>query len=108
MYSSKYQMKYLIKKYEIKRDTNMIKPIKIPIWIVFLVLPLIEFSVSLSVKPLLCPPDSGELGASMTCPEVARFPLSASARMVPRTKVVHEKTVPRQPNPTNCLPKAEF
>ena len=75
MYSSKYQMKYLIKKYEIKRDTNMIKPIKkpikIPIWIVFLVLPLIEFSVSLSVKPLLCPPDSGELGASMTCPEVA-------------------------------------
>ena len=71
MYSSKYQMKYLIKKYEIKRDTNMTKPIKIPIWIVFLVLPLIEFSVSLSVKPLLCPPDSGELGASMTCPEVA-------------------------------------
>ena len=71
MYSSKYQMKYLIKKYEIKRDTNMIKPIKIPIWIVFLVLLLIEFSVSLSVKPLLCPPDSGELGASMTCPEVA-------------------------------------
>lgn len=64
-------MKYLIKKYEIKRDTNMIKPIKIPIWIVFLVLLLIEFSVSLSVKPLLCPPDSGELGASMTCPEVA-------------------------------------
>ena len=36
-------MKYLIKKYEMKRDTNMIKPIKIPIWIVFLVLPLIEF-----------------------------------------------------------------
>ena len=71
MYSSKYQMKYLSKKYEIKRDTTMIEPIKIPIWIVFLVLPLLEFSVSLSGKLLLCPPDPGELGASMTCPEVA-------------------------------------
>ena len=105
MYVSKYQIRYLNKKYKTKRDTTKINPIPTPIippsWNGFIVLRLSGRPVSLLGKPLLCSPESGEPGTSMTRPGIAGFHGSAKARMVPANKVMIEKTVPRQPNPTN-------
>ena len=105
MYVLKYHPRYLNKKYKIKRDATKINPIPIPIippsWNGFIVLLLSGRPVSLLGKPLFCSPEPWELGTSMTRPEIAGFHGSVKARMVPANKVMIEKTVPRQPNPTN-------